>query len=1094
MTPEQERLVEALFQEAVDLPPDERVPFLDRSCEDDDVRSKVNRLLRHFNDGVETLKHAPVDMSGFGIESASSTRPTHIGQYRITGVLGEGGMGTVYEAWQEHPRRSVALKVIRPALLSRNALRRFQLEADILGQLQHPGIAQVYDAGVADTSRNRRHVGQPYFAMELVRGRELMGYVRQPRLGTRQRMELMAKVCDAVHHAHQKGVIHRDLKPSNILVTEDGRPKVLDFGVARATDCDMQTTTLQTEVGQLLGTVPYMSPEQIAGDPGLLDTRSDVYALGVILYELLGGRLPHDVRNRSIPDALCIIRNEEPSRLGTVDSALRGDAETIVAKALEKDRERRYGAASELAADIRRHLKSEPISARPASRMYQFRKFAMRNKALVGGAVSTVVTLLVGTIIAVSFALQARREKAAADYTSYVASVMGAADAIDNDDVVRARKNLQNAPSELRGWEWQHLWSRLDDSLAVIEVQSSWSGLAHFLEETGEVVYWWRNEDQSVAHLFWNPQTGVTRGGPAFPPKAYAYYLSPDKRTVSWLLPDELAIGVRALVSDEVRIVGLDRLWRLLGRETHGPLEALDGNSAQPWYSSCLPALSNDGNRFALSRDVGAYHEFAVMNLEDSTYWSGQSEGGMPRFSPDGSTLVMQGPNCIDVWNADTDQRQSTIVADFYALDFAHDGRRIITGARTGDLTLWDLKDGRRIAVTRSHPGYVCAAAFSIQSKHTIATGGDDLMLKFWDAESLSPLRRAVGHEARIESIAFNHDGSRVVTTSQDRTVRLWDTEPSDLDVLRGHRNYVYSVKFSPDGRRIFSGGWGGEINEPGTLRVWDAETGTCIAAVLGPDESVLALDVSPDGSRVVASLMMGRTARNRLVLFDASTLETLATVDVPRAGSVRFHPDGKRILSAEDGGMLRIWDPGTQTQTPYRVMGPFGAWPSNIGRCAVSPDGSMVAFSEFTKIRILRADTFETALSLDGHELQVTHLAFSPDNRLLTSTSEDMTVRVWDTRNGEVRGILQHSSGVLAVAFHPDSFRIATGARDGKLRIWDAHAFEELVQLKGHESYVYSLDFSPDGSQLVSGSGDTTVRIWDTAPRRDRVVAIEKR
>ncbi len=312
-------------------------------------------------------------------------------------------MGAVYEAEQDQPRRTVALKVIKPGMASPALLKRFEQEAQALGRLQHPGIAQIYEAGTADTG----YGPQPYFAMEFVRGEDLRSFVASRRLNTLERLELFAKVCDAVHHAHQRGLIHRDLKPGNILVDETAQPKILDFGVARLTDRDAQATS-QTDVGQLIGTLAYMSPEQVLADPLELDIRSDVYALGVILYELLAERLPYNLSNK-LHEALLAIREEDPARLSSVNRNYRGDIETIVAKSLEKDKSRRYSSAAELAGDIRRYLTNEPIVARPPTLPYQLQKFAIRHKALVAGLASVFAVLVAGIIVSTWQATRATR-------------------------------------------------------------------------------------------------------------------------------------------------------------------------------------------------------------------------------------------------------------------------------------------------------------------------------------------------------------------------------------------------------------------------------------------------------------------------------------------------------------------------------------------------------------------------------------------------------------------------------------------------------------------------------------------------------------
>ncbi len=344
--------------------------------------------------------------------SATAGAPilARIGQYEIRRVIGSGGMGTVYEALQRNPRRSVALKVLRHGIASPSAMRRFEYEAQILARLRHPGIAQVYEAGTyLDGAAT-----VPYFVMEYVPGaKPLTDYASSMGLNPRQRLELLVQVCEAVHHGHQRGVIHRDLKPENLLVDANGLVKVIDFGLARATDADIAMTTMQTHAGQLLGTLPYMPPEQVEADPLDVDLRSDVYAIGVVAYELLSSRLPHDLRGLGLSEALLRIRTGVVEKLGSHASHLRGDVETIIAKALERDRNRRYGSALDLGRDLQRFLNGEAISARPPSVAYQLKAFARRHRYLVT-AVATVAVILVAATIA-STTAYVRAEKARAE-------------------------------------------------------------------------------------------------------------------------------------------------------------------------------------------------------------------------------------------------------------------------------------------------------------------------------------------------------------------------------------------------------------------------------------------------------------------------------------------------------------------------------------------------------------------------------------------------------------------------------------------------------------------------------------------------------
>jgi predicted Zn-dependent protease/predicted Ser/Thr protein kinase len=339
--------------------------------------------------------------------SPAEALPERIGSYRILGILGQGGMGRVYRAVQGNPPREVALKVIRPGTTTPEKLRRFEHEAKVLARLQHPGIAQIFEAGIADTGQGP----QPFFAMELIQGVKLTKYVQEKSLPVPAVLRQFTQVCQAVQHAHQRGIIHRDLKPDNILVDQSGQPRIIDFGVARLVDPEIQLTHRDTGVGQLIGTPRYMSPEQVQADPDELDTRSDVYTLGVICYELLAQRIPYELKGLPLPKVVQVISEMEPTPLSSINSIFRGDLNTIVLKAIEKDKSRRYQSAGDLAADIERYLTDQPIQARPASAIYQLRKFARRNRALVGGIITTFVALVLGIIGTTRWALVAREAR-----------------------------------------------------------------------------------------------------------------------------------------------------------------------------------------------------------------------------------------------------------------------------------------------------------------------------------------------------------------------------------------------------------------------------------------------------------------------------------------------------------------------------------------------------------------------------------------------------------------------------------------------------------------------------------------------------------
>ncbi|MCH2138391.1 MAG: serine/threonine-protein kinase [Phycisphaerales bacterium] len=354
-------------------------------------------------DTAKTAPTTPAEFEGmdhtFDAPADPSLSGRKIGAYSLRRLIGSGGMGAVYEAIQESPRRTVAVKLMRKGITSKSALRRFEFESQILARLRHPAIAQVYEAGTHDEDGE----ATPYFVMEYIPGAlPLTTYAQRHDLSIRDRMKLFLQVCEAVQHGHLKGIVHRDLKPGNILISSHGKPKIIDFGVARSTDSDMALTTLQTDIGQILGTLQYMSPEQCAADPNDIDTRSDVYALGVVLHELLTGDVPYDVRTAALHEAVRIVQEERPTRLSSIDRRLKGDLETITGKALEKERRRRYQSASALAEDIGHWLDDEPIHARAPGAMDLLTRFA-RKHTTAAIAITAVFTILLGAAAGMSW-------------------------------------------------------------------------------------------------------------------------------------------------------------------------------------------------------------------------------------------------------------------------------------------------------------------------------------------------------------------------------------------------------------------------------------------------------------------------------------------------------------------------------------------------------------------------------------------------------------------------------------------------------------------------------------------------------------------
>jgi len=443
-----------LFEQALECAADDQRKFLESACEGDEaLLIEVLSLLEHDLTAEDTFLQVPsFPPIKRESEDVDPLLGSNIGRYKITRRIAAGGMGAVYEAQQAQPKRTVAVKLLRAAAWSPSARRRFEFESQVLSRLTHPNIAQVYEAGT--------HNDQPYFAMEFVADAlPITKFIETSNLSIHERLALFLDVCDAVQHGHQKGIIHRDLKPGNILVDGDRKVKVIDFGVARSTDSDVAVTTMRTSVGELIGTLQYMSPEQCDADPLSLDVRSDVYSLGIVLYQMLTGDLPYDVAHQTIHCAARTICEQTATRPSSIDVRLRGDLETIVLKAIEKVREHRFQSASEFADDLRRYLAHEPIKAKRTSKWQQFRLFARRNRGATLFAFGLFLALITFSIT-ITLMLRSLQVKTEAErvqtvearWQAYIGAISRANESISMLDVHKAARVLDGAPTENRNW------------------------------------------------------------------------------------------------------------------------------------------------------------------------------------------------------------------------------------------------------------------------------------------------------------------------------------------------------------------------------------------------------------------------------------------------------------------------------------------------------------------------------------------------------------------------------------------------------------------------------------------------------------------
>ena len=1068
MTADRHARVGAIFAQARRLAAGERATFLGQATAGDtELRGEVESLLAEHEESsgfldTERLRQNLGAIAAESIGAEAAPMPARIGPFRIVGIIGEGGMGIVYEAEQDDPKRRVALKVVRPGMVTRGLLQRFRHESQVLGQLRHPGIAQIYQAGTADEGTG----GQPYFAMELISGRPLLEHAKTHDLGVRKRLELIARVCDALQHAHQKGVVHRDLKPANILVEDDGQPKVLDFGVARATDADIQTVTLKTDIGQLVGTLPYMSPEQASGDPARIDIRSDVYSLGVVTYELLTGRLPYPVAGKMVHEAVRVIQEEDPTRLSSIDRSLRGDVETILAKALAKEKERRYQSAAEFATDIRYYLADRPITARPASALYQLRKFARRNKALVGGSTVGITVAFIALIGATVYSLgQARLAKDEA----YRSSIAAAESALAAGDPTVARQLLDATRPELRNWEWRYFDARFDQAIALFEPDEPIAAAALGAEGNELIIL---------------STSGVLR--------FYALFSGTSRADVDLDLDGPLAAAVfsrdaRFLATVQGPEQRTARVWTIGPGETALPLATL----ALPAAGTGI-AISSGGERVVVAMDSEDSEDSE--NLEDleepedskdsefiawdprapdrePTRWEvGPGQRGLA-LDDRGDTIAFiggfPGLHVHDV--AMGKQRWALRQPSERAVAISPDGLLVATGGADKRIRIHETATAAQVLDLSGHGDVVRTLSFSPDGRR-LASGGDDLTLRVWDVASGRTELVLTGHRAPIQFVRFSADGARLHSLADDG-VRVWNVEPVDPTVvLHGH---AAAVAFSPDGDTVYSGG------ADGTFRVWEASSGAARGVVSSARESIVALAVSPDGG----VLAVGHT-RGGVVLWNTATLEPFREL-VGHSGSVAalsFSPDGKRLVSCSDADEIFTWDPATGE----RLLEAPGTRSAVIG-VSFAPDGRRMAATTTEGVRISDVGSGKTIRTIAVPAV-VQAVAWSPDGNWIAAGAADHAVRIFDAGTGALRHVRRdHAAAVYAVEFSPDSTRLASGSDDTTIRIWDVAAGTPVARLRGQHDIVWDLAFSPDGRMLVSASSSIGAYVWDTAPVRER-------
>jgi WD40 repeat protein/tRNA A-37 threonylcarbamoyl transferase component Bud32 len=1077
-----------------------RAEFLARACGDDtELLARVERLLAVYDRGEAWPDRTLPEALGLDAGIDSDDGPGLPEDFVVEGItllrlIGSGGFGRVYEAWQQGARRHVAVKVLRRDRCDAEIVARFVRESRLAATLSHPGIATVHAVGTAQTA----HGPLPYLVTELVAGaRRLTEHAAG--LDRNESVRLLTSVCRAVGHAHSRNIVHRDLKPANVLVGTEGLPKVIDFGWARALDGDQTQATAITQPGQIAGTWQYMSPEHFDPEGLPVDARADVWALGVIAYQILGGRLPYDVRGRPVRAIIDLVRSVRVPTLTAIDDTIPLPLSRIVEKCLATDPARRYAEAGAIADDFDRFSAGEAVLARGPtfgeSLALLVRRHPVGTAALAG--------LFLGLVVAVVGILRARQAEQEAHATAlhrlYSGHLLGVGEAAEDGDTPEARSLVAEAidvavqlgiadrrtgtqPLELRLAE-----ATAEGALAVIAAHAglvddlAYSPDGRVLASCGPAPGW-RLWDATHGTLLAEAEAG----GPA----VRFIRFSPDGRVLATVdengglqLRDPVTGAIEVALSQSVRV-----------------------------RSGIV--FSPDGTRLLTA---GADHICRIWNVADGTLE--RSLAAHPGFvnclawSPDGSTIATASGTAYRLWNAadgalvETRRPHRKMVK---AIAFSPDSTVVATGALDGGLRLWRHREAAEDIVLEGHQGAVRCLAFSPDGT-VLATGSKDRTLRLWNVDDGSPRGRPAVHEDEVVAVAFTPDSTRAISGAANGTVGRWDAiDGGALGYLLGHCTSITAMALPSGGDRLATAGLDGEI------RLWRGDDPGLHDVVATAGEPVDFLRFARDARRLAVG-----TREGKMTIFDAwanvelasvrpdsGRWETFAASDDLRcmaAGSQRgsiflwnvnrgssrllgiahdaevsalaFCPDGTRMVSGGKDGAVRLWDPETGDKVAT-LRGHAGA----VTCVVTSPDGTCGASASVDgTVHVWRVADGDLIASCDAAGGAVHGLAFGRDGAALAVARGDNSVTIHDPRRGTLLRRLPTSLGrIRSVVFSPDGKRLATTHEIPTTLLWDTSDWSLAATLPGRNVQTGPTVFSPDSARVVLGGADGVIRLWD--------------